>query len=241
MLTKEQKKCLVDLDVGGQIHDRFTIDGTNLTQVGIWWLMSAYIYYCREDLESVLEDSQFDHLTKILMDNFDEVQKLTYRTIPDLITMERLRAGTAFDLREHDYPTITRSAAVGATMDTYWILEEVFLFQFPEVARLEKPLEIEDGHVHPRVGKKRIVDYIIRSEPSLQDKDKFKDTDDNHNGAFLQDRYAEDFYDGVIATVMEKKKPNHVIGSFYFDEDVGWTVKVFDPTRYLRITTNKEQ
>lgn len=224
-------KQLDDFDGDGMIHDRFTISSTNLTKVGIWWLMASYVYYCRSDLESILEDKEFDTLTRILMTNFDKLADLEYKTIPNLVTMERLRAGTAYDLREHDYPSITRNAAVGALQDDYWSLEEVFFFQFPDAPRVERKLNLDEAKVHCRVGRDRTIDKIIKYEPSLQDV-KYQ-TDE---GLILQDRLAEGFYDGVMDSVMEKMKPHQIVGSFYFDSDVGWTVKVYDPTRYFKIT-----
>ena len=99
------------------IHDRFTISDANVPHAIRIWLMASYIYYLRPDLDSFITDSEFDTITQILIDNYEVLT--TYETfsngetkkMSDLITLDDLRAGTGFALREHEYPSITKNAA----------------------------------------------------------------------------------------------------------------------------------
>lgn len=58
-----------------------------------WWLIASYAYYMRD--ETLISDEFFDYLTLVIKENFDEIVHVN----KDLITEDRLSAGSAFDLR----------------------------------------------------------------------------------------------------------------------------------------------
>lgn len=227
------------------IHNNCTVGVDSLTRVGIWWLMSSYLYYCRTDVESFLTDKEFDTLTHILIGNFDELQKLEYRTVPELITMERLRAGTAYDLREHDYPTITKSAAMSATKDKFWTLRQEFRFTYPHVKRLGYFYEMKPERiVEHYINREYLVNYIMDNEPAFQSTERYpEDSMDervDRERLLLKHREAEDFYDSLLFHVDKEMDEGLVLGQIVYREGIGWIAKVYDPTRNLRIKVAKE-
>lgn len=79
-----------------------------------WVLMASYAYYIHG--EGLLSDTLFDSLCKGLLEKWDNIQ----HRHKHLITLEDLRAGTLYGLREEHYPGITKSAA----MRLLWKLKE---------------------------------------------------------------------------------------------------------------------
>jgi len=77
-----------------------------LTKLSKEFLMSSYIYYILKR-PSPLSDSEFDDICKVLLEHWGE-----WDNPKELITRDMLSAGTAFNLRACDYPTITRYCAV---------------------------------------------------------------------------------------------------------------------------------
>lgn len=71
-----------------------------------WYLMLSYLYYkCHE---SVVPDPVFDMLCVRILDNYEEAQKHQHAHLFD---EGLLRAGTAYTIKEKDYPNITKSSA----------------------------------------------------------------------------------------------------------------------------------
>ncbi len=70
-----------------------------------WWLMASYAYYIHDI--SLLSDELYDSLAGLLKDRWSEIQ----HPHKHLITAEHLAAGSLFDLKEQDYPLMTRNAA----------------------------------------------------------------------------------------------------------------------------------
>lgn len=62
-----------------------------------WWLMASYAYYLLD--ETIISDECFDYLTILIGENYEEIEHVN----KDLVTMDRLSCGSAFDLRV--YPT----------------------------------------------------------------------------------------------------------------------------------------
>lgn len=70
-----------------------------------FYLMTGYLYYQLD--ESVISDHDFDFICRRLLkewNTFEHPQK-------HLITIEALKAGTAFHLKAEDYPLMARHAA----------------------------------------------------------------------------------------------------------------------------------
>lgn len=70
-----------------------------------WWLMASYLYYHCD--VSILSDAYFDDLSEWLDRSWGDIDHFHKH----LIDREALSAGTAFYLREDDYPLRTRRAA----------------------------------------------------------------------------------------------------------------------------------
>ena len=74
----------------------------SLNAMAVRWLMSSYLYYIVFK-ESPLSDIEFDNMSKQLLESYGE-----WKIHSDIITEDMLRAGSAYNLRMHDYPTITQ-------------------------------------------------------------------------------------------------------------------------------------
>lgn len=75
-------------------------------------LVSSYLYYIRD--YSVVDDTTYDGLCKCLLNDWEKAEpaiKKFHTVIP--YGVDWLEAGTLFMLREKDYPTIARYAALG--------------------------------------------------------------------------------------------------------------------------------
>lgn len=58
-----------------------------------WWLIASYAYYLLD--ENLISDELFDELTQVIKLNFDTIEHVN----KDLITEDRLSAGSAYDIR----------------------------------------------------------------------------------------------------------------------------------------------
>lgn len=60
-------------------------------------VLASYLYYIRD--ESVLSDEVFDKLCKLVID-----KKIKHKLLSHLITDDRMRAGSLFDVKVTQYP-----------------------------------------------------------------------------------------------------------------------------------------
>lgn len=70
-----------------------------------WYLMASYLYYLQDI--SIVTDAGFDNVARVMIEHGDTIE----HRHKQLITKDMLRAGTGFNLRDEDYPGITKSAA----------------------------------------------------------------------------------------------------------------------------------
>lgn len=70
-----------------------------------WFLMTSYLYY-HHDM-TIVTDASFDSLVRLMIAEWPNIE----HRHKQLVTPEMLGAGTAFNLRDGDYPTIAKSAA----------------------------------------------------------------------------------------------------------------------------------
>jgi len=231
------------------IHDNFTIRSAN--HAARIWLMASYLYYLRSDLDSFISDSEFDNLTQLLIENYEDITKPTMfpnggsnPPLSDLIKMEDLQAGTGFALREHDYPTITKHAAVAMAKDKFWTLKQEFIFVFPHVDRLVSRYDLDKSKVSDCFDRNAIVNKISYHEPALQDPERyyqgdrdseFYDEEREHNGIILKDNEAEAFLNGILSIVDKDIKDGLVLGNIFYRDGVGWIAHVFDKCRSFNI------
>ena len=95
------------------------------SRIGRLWLMASYIYYHRPDLKNFISDEEFDELTHVLVANHEYLEDTTSNgSLKQLITKDRLKAGSAFDLEEKGYHMITKHTAASITTDKDWDLQE---------------------------------------------------------------------------------------------------------------------
>lgn len=62
-----------------------------------WIVLASYLYYIRD--ESILSDEVFDKMCKLVLD-----KNIKHSLLSHLITEERMKAGSLFDLKVKDYP-----------------------------------------------------------------------------------------------------------------------------------------
>ena len=74
-------------------------DYSNPNSVLSWWLMASYAYY--ELLSPIMLDEEFDEMTQILKDKWDEID----HPHKSLITKSHLDATTGYDIK---YPNIVK-------------------------------------------------------------------------------------------------------------------------------------
>jgi hypothetical protein len=67
-----------------------------------WFLSASFAYYLR--FESLLSDEVFDQMCKYLLDNYDKLDHIN----KSLVTKDMLKAGSAYNLSENDYPLRVR-------------------------------------------------------------------------------------------------------------------------------------
>jgi sigma54-dependent transcription regulator len=79
---------------------------SNLNMAVPWVLMSAYLYYHRDD--NILTDGAYDDLTKRLRAGWGDVTHRHKALLDGLMTQA---SSSLFDLKLEDYPSICRSAA----------------------------------------------------------------------------------------------------------------------------------
>lgn len=70
-----------------------------------WFLLTSYLYYLHD--MSLVTDNSFESMTRVMVEHWNNIA----HRHKQLVTPDMLRAGTAFNLLEEDYPTITKSAA----------------------------------------------------------------------------------------------------------------------------------
>ena len=228
------------------IHDRFTISDANVPHAIRIWLMASYIYYLRPDLDSFITDSEFDTITQILIDNYEVLT--TYETfsngetkkMSDLITLDDLRAGTGFALREHEYPSITKNAATMIVKDKFLTLKQEFIFTYPHVKRIRKRYRLDKSRVADCFDVDRLYDCISAREPALQDPERYYQTDRDSDyideererrSVILKDNEAEEFLNGMLYSIDTNMEQGLVLGNIYYRDGVGWVGQVFEPTR----------
>lgn len=86
-----------------------------------WFLMASYLYYLH-DL-SLLSDALYDELAKDMLARWDEIKHPHKR----LITPEALKAGSLYQLKEEDYPNLTKNAAAHLASTSWGIKIDVKL------------------------------------------------------------------------------------------------------------------
>ena len=68
------------------------------------YLLLSYGYYTLD--ESLVSDTYYDSLSKLLLDNYETIN----HRHKHLITLESLEAGTLYDLKRDSYPSIVASS-----------------------------------------------------------------------------------------------------------------------------------
>ena len=81
-------------------------------------VLSSYAYYLRN--ESFLSDEVFDKMCKLVLD-----KKITHKLLSHLITDDRMRAGSLFDVKAGQYPSFIASDAETLIRKGYWYGEKV--------------------------------------------------------------------------------------------------------------------
>lgn len=70
-----------------------------------FYLINSYLYYIRN--QNIVQDFEYDMVCKFLLEHIDEVEH-QHRY---LINIDSLRAGTAFTIKDSDYPTMVKCSA----------------------------------------------------------------------------------------------------------------------------------
>lgn len=83
----------------------FDLDALRDGQLLQHYLMASYLYYICDS--SPISDAEYDALSKRLVKVWRKIKHPHKR----LVEFEALSAGSAFYIREHEYPFIVRSAA----------------------------------------------------------------------------------------------------------------------------------
>lgn len=78
------------------------------------FLTSSYLYYLHPEARGICSDETFDWCCKRLVEDWDVID----HHHKSLISLEDLKAGTGFALREHDYPGIVKSVASRMSLET---------------------------------------------------------------------------------------------------------------------------
>ena len=76
-----------------------------------FYLAASYLYY-RRDI-SILSDSCYDGICKWLLKNIDNLEHTNH----NLVDKEALKAGTAYHIKEEDYPLRVKVSAEGLARD----------------------------------------------------------------------------------------------------------------------------
>jgi hypothetical protein len=88
-------------------HDLYAhrcIDECEGTAVA-WFLMASYVYYWEND--AILSDDMYDQLCSWLKANLDRLQ----HPHKHLVSTDMFDIGSAYGLKEHEYPLQVKSAA----------------------------------------------------------------------------------------------------------------------------------
>ncbi|MCL4743775.1 MAG: hypothetical protein KJZ83_00020 [Burkholderiaceae bacterium] len=70
-----------------------------------WWLMASYAYYIQD--MSIISDELYDRMAKDMLERWEEIRHPHKK----LITVENLKAGSLYDLKSEDYPSMVKGAA----------------------------------------------------------------------------------------------------------------------------------
>ena len=76
-----------------------------------FYLAASYLYYHRDI--SILSDNTYDRLSMWLLENIDKLEHPNH----NLIDKDALKAGTAFQIKEDDYPLRVKVSAEGLARD----------------------------------------------------------------------------------------------------------------------------
>lgn len=76
-----------------------------------FYLAASYLYYCKHI--SLLSDECFDGICRWLLKNIDNLEHVNH----NLVDKEALKAGTAYHIKEEDYPLRVRVSAEGLARD----------------------------------------------------------------------------------------------------------------------------
>lgn len=71
-----------------------------------WFLMASYLYYHKS--ESLFSDAYYDELAKELLNKWDSIEHSHKYLIPK----EDLIAGSLYKIKEKDYPSMCKGAAM---------------------------------------------------------------------------------------------------------------------------------
>ena len=101
------------LPVNGNYDAQMTADMRVTTKAVVGWLlMASWCYYIEPQPVSLLSDQQYDKACAWLLRHYDTVNHKYKHLLP----REALVAGTAYHLREKDYPRGLVQCAVRARM-----------------------------------------------------------------------------------------------------------------------------
>lgn len=71
----------------------------------IYWItLASYLYYIKD--ESILSDETFDRMCKLVID-----KNIQHKLLSHLITVDRMNAGSLFDVKANQYPSFIVSDA----------------------------------------------------------------------------------------------------------------------------------
>lgn len=65
----------------------------NVSSAISWWLLGSFAYYMLD--ETLFSDELFDELNELIIEHYDTIEHVN----KDMVTPERLSAGSAFDIR----------------------------------------------------------------------------------------------------------------------------------------------
>lgn len=82
----------------------FYIINKDINMIVPWWLMASYYYYLRDKI--IISDQCYDKLGILLNKNRNNISHQHMKIIEHIDDFK-----TGYDLKESDYPSITKSAA----------------------------------------------------------------------------------------------------------------------------------
>jgi NAD-dependent DNA ligase len=81
-------------------------------------VLASYLYYIRD--ESALSDEVFDKLCKLVID-----KNIKHKLLSHLITDDRMRAGSLFDVKANQYPVFIVRDAETLIRNNIWYGEKL--------------------------------------------------------------------------------------------------------------------